>query len=144
MSTIAYRDGIMAADTRAYGGRYEPSPGRKAKIHRLYDGSIVGLSTATIGLSERYVAWLRDGADPAKMTDKIDIRVIMVKPDGKLYVADDSPYFAGPIETEFYAIGSGTCYAMGAMSMGATAEEAVRVACEHDPHTAAPIMVERL
>ncbi|WP_426287520.1 hypothetical protein [Luteibacter sp. E-22] len=144
MSTIAYRDGVMAADTRAYGGRGEPSPGRKRKIHKLDDGSVVGVSTATLGLSERFVAWLKGGGDPKDFDDKFDLRAVLVKPDGALYVADDTPYFSGPMETDFYAIGSGACYAMGAMAMGATAEEAVRVACEHDGHSALPIMVERL
>lgn len=144
MSTIAYRNGIMAADTRAYGGRGEPTPGRKVKVHRLDDGSIVGVSTATLGLSERFVAWLRAGANPKEFDAKFDMRAVMVKPSGQLYVADDTPYFSGPMETDYYAIGSGAGYAMGAMAMGATAEEAVRVACEHDPHSGMPLMAEKV
>jgi hypothetical protein len=144
MSTIAFRGGIMAADSRAYGGRGEPSPGRKVKIFRLDDGSLIGLSTSTPGTSERFVAWLKDGAKPDILNDKIDLRALMVRPDGGIYVIDNTPYFSGPMECDYYAVGSGTGYAMGAMAMGATAEQAVAVACDLDPHSGAPIMAERL
>jgi hypothetical protein len=64
----------------------------------------------------------------------------MVKPSGDLYFADDSLHFAGPIKSEYYAIGSGAGYAMGAFAMGATAEEAVKAACLFDNHCAEPVM----
>ena len=123
MSVVAYKDGVMAADSRAYGGSYETSPGRKMKIHRLDDGSRVGICSAVIGLPERYVAWLRSGADPATFgAPDPDCRVLMVKPNGDVYLADGGLYFSGPIQCDFYAIGSGAHYAMGAMAMGASAE----------------------
>ena len=43
------------------------------------------------------------------------------------------------IEHEYYAIGSGCEYAMGALEMGATAADAVLVACKLDVNCAKPV-----
>ena len=65
----------------------------------------------------------------------------MIKPDGSVFLADDSLYFSGPIECASYAIGSGALYAIGAMAEGASAERAVEVACMFDSHCGGPIVV---
>lgn len=143
MSVVAYRDGVMAADSKAFGGSYQPSPGAKTKLYRLADGSRLGVVTAVLGMGERFAAWMNAGGDPAAWgTDKPDLRALLVRPDGSVFLADDSVYFSGPIETEFYAIGSGSHYAMGAMALGATAGLAVEVACRFDPHCGGPIRLE--
>lgn len=137
MSTVVYRDGIMAADSRAYGGSGSPSPGWKQKVHRLPDGSVVGVATAVIGMAERFVAWLAAGADPDGWGGDVkpDLRAIMVKPDGTRFLAEDAFFWAGPIETDFFAIGSGSAYATGALARGASAVEAVEVAILYDHHS---------
>ena len=43
------------------------------------------------------------------------------------------------IKDQFYAIGSGGPYAMGAMAMGATPEQAVAIAARFDPNTGGDI-----
>lgn len=48
MTTIAYRNGVMAADTRAYSGGKLPI-GTKTKIERLEDGTLLGVSSITPG-----------------------------------------------------------------------------------------------
>lgn len=53
-----------------------------------------------------------------------------------LYDASGARY---AIKDQFYAIGSGGPYAMGAMAMGATPEEAVAVAARFDPNTGGEI-----
>lgn len=45
---------------------------------------------------------------------------------------------------KFWAVGSGSKVALGAMHMGASAERAVEIACLVDPYTAAPISVLKL
>ena len=48
MTIIAYRDGIMAADSRAYTG--DPDPiGVKQKI-RWHDGELLGASSRAVGI----------------------------------------------------------------------------------------------
>ena len=82
--------------------------------------------------------WYADGMP------NIDVRpdcftLLVVKPSGEMYVADDSVFLSGPIESEFYAIGSGRKYALGAMEMGAGPEYACEIACRFDPFSGAPI-----
>jgi hypothetical protein len=92
-------------------------------------------------MPERYVEWLRNGADPAKFgADKPDCCVILIKPSGDLFLAEDGLYFSGPIKSQFHAIGSGAKYALGAMAHGATAEQAVGVACQFDMHCGGDVM----
>lgn len=142
MSVVVYKDGILAADSRAYGGKYQTSPGAKAKMRRLSDGSRVGVTTAILGMGERFFAWMEAGADPKEWgpDPRPDLRAIIVRPDGAVFLAEDV-YFSGPIETTCYAIGSGADFALGAMACGATAEEAVRVACRFDDHCGEPVHV---
>lgn len=142
MSVVTYRDGVMAADSRAYGGNWQASPGQKTKIHQLEDGTRVGVTSAAVGQPERVVAWLRAGAIPEKWgSGDVLSSMLLVKPDGGVYLSRDSLYFAGPIHCEYYAIGSGADFALGAMAMGASAERAVEVACSLDPHCGAPVHV---
>lgn len=99
------------------------------------------MTSAVIGMPERYVKWLRDGANPDNWgAGEPDCCVLMVKPDGKVFLAEGGLYFSGPIECEYHAIGSGAKYALGAMAMGADAVQAVNVAARFDPHCGAPVL----
>ena len=136
MSTVVYRDGVLAADSRAYGGHGQDSPGEKRKIYRLKDGSVVGVTSGVLGMGERFAAWLNAGGDPSAWTGSDpDLRAIIIRPGGEVFLADDGLYFSGPIRCDHYAIGSGAPYAMGAMAMGASAVQAVHVAIAHDCHS---------
>ena len=144
MSVVAYRWGVLAADSRAYGGHGHPSPGFKRKLHRLADGSRVGVVSAKLGEPERFLAWLRKGRKPEEWTGgKPDIRALLVEPGGRVFLFEDSVWPSGPISpAEFYAIGSGQEYAIGAMAAGASAPEAVQIAIRFDPHCGGPVAVE--
>jgi hypothetical protein len=145
MSTIAYKNRVMAADTRAYGGSYNATPGSKTKIHELPDGSLIGAITSDIGQGERYVAWVRAGANVADWQGALpDCDVMLVKPDGTMWLAVSSLHFSGPIETTGYAIGSGAKYAIGAMACGRSAKAAVVVACDLCAHTGGYVQTLRL
>jgi len=135
VSVIVFRDGILASDSRAYGGDYQASPGTKQKLFKLADGSRVGVASATLGQPERFVAFLRGEVEASSLTGIAwDMRAIVVKPDGSIYLAESSVHMSGPIQCEFYAIGSGAKYALGAIFAGATAVEAVEAAIRFDPH----------
>lgn len=141
MTTIAYRDGIMAADTRAFAG-YNSDIGQKRKIHRLADGTLIGISTNRVGISEQLLAWYRSGADPKDGPAMLEKKftILVVKPDGGVFFANEEFAFAGPLTSRFFAIGSGDGFALGAMAMGATAKQAVAAACGLDVWSALPIM----
>lgn len=139
MTTIAFRDGVMAADTRAYtGGR--PPIGRKVKIQRLDDGTLIGCSSTTPGQGEAVIRWFAAGADPHNTPPgEAKTTLLAVKPNGEVYFASDSYNLSGPLSGDYFAIGSGDSYALGAMAMGASAERAVEVACDLDVWSEGPI-----
>jgi hypothetical protein len=142
VSVVVYKDGVLAADSKAWGGRGNASPGTKRKVHRLPDGTRVGIVSAVVGLPERFVGWLIDGADPLKWTgDQPDLAAIIVKPNGEVFLAHDSVYCSGPLTTSQHAIGSGSDYALGALEMGATIEQAIVVACRLNDCCGLPVHI---
>lgn len=141
MSVIVYHNGIMASDTRAYSGNSHPV-GNKMKIHRLKDGSLLGMSSSTPGLPEEFKAWLERGANYEDYgpTD-VDIEALLVKPDGSVYLYYNSYYRAGPLVGQTFTIGSGKKYALGAIAAGCDAAQAVEVAISCDPFCGGPVAV---
>lgn len=149
MTTIAFRDGLMAADSLAYGGSRQTPPGTKDKTHRLSAGAgrfanaLVGISSSNVGATESLMPWLEAGApvDHELKFMPTDFEILVVTPAGEVFLAFDNLAFTGPIRAEFYAIGGGKDLALGAMAMGASADKAVEVACELDTWTRGPIRV---
>lgn len=145
MSTITYRDGIMAADSRAYAGG--PTPiGFKKKLRKLVDGSMIGISTTLPGLSELVMDYFDNCASDVPNIDypqpeigEKKITILLVTADGEVYYADDSLNLSGPLDGEFWAIGSGEAYALGAMECGASAEEAIEIAKKFDVWSDGPV-----
>lgn len=141
MTTIVYRDGVMAADSRAWSGGHSPI-GMKNKVHRLEDGTLVGCASSIPGAAEAAVQWYRAGADP-KGEPPREFNLLVVRPDGSAYLADDNPYLSGPLHAPYFAIGSGRQFALGALAMGADAVEAVSIGIQLDTCSGGPITVMR-
>lgn len=141
MTTIAYRDGVMAADSRAYAG-YNAALGSKTKIRRLEDGTLVGCSATVPGFGEAVLDWYARGAKPddAPKAEGAKFSLLVVKPDGQALYAGDAFHLSGPISAPFFTIGSGEHAAQGALHHGASAAEAVEIACRVDVWSALPVM----
>ncbi|MRX32818.1 hypothetical protein [Aminobacter sp. MDW-2] len=134
MTTIAYRDGVMAADSQVTGG--DMARGEAQKVGRTKKGWLVGISGAS-GMLDEVIAWLDAGAvraDYPKVSAErpvwglvavSDKRVAVLSPEGVMQWANAA----------FHAQGSGNEIAMGAMAMGASAEQAVRIVSEFDVYT---------
>lgn len=142
MTTIAYRDGTMAADSRGYAGNCA-SLGTKSKIRKCPDGTLVGCSSNKPGQTEAVMAWFMAGADLSKVPDfgaiGPDFTLLVVRPDGTALYSDGSFHLSGPLTAPFFAVGSGRGPAYGALEMGASAQRAVEVACLHDVWSGGPI-----
>ncbi len=143
MTTICYRNGILAADSRITtsdesAGDYM---GKCAKLIRLPD-CIVGLQgESSPGVA--FLNWYRTGMKDMEMRAHIlasgaDFTAVVLTKHG-LFVWD---CWMQPERMcdEFYAVGSGTKAALGALHMGASAVKAVAVACKIDPWSAPPIV----
>lgn len=140
MTAIAYRDGIMAADSaeRSQGTLL----GYAKKIARLSDGTLVagaGQASACV----KFVAWISGGEDGKLDIQAEDFAALVVKPDGRVFRYDKEG-FALEINGEFHAEGCAYKLLIGAMAAGASAEEAVNIAVQYDGYCGGDVQVERL
>jgi hypothetical protein len=131
MTTIAYRDGVLAADRRAMIGDWV-TVGRVSKIARGPDGSLFA-ATGDLAVAARFRRWVEGGrAGDAPETGR-DSRCIVVEPDGRVLVFESDTFFVG--DGPFHAWGSGFPAALAAMHMGASAARAIEIAALLDPAT---------
>ena len=140
MTVAVYRAGIIAADTLVVD---ETTALYHAyKIFELDDGGLI----ATAGNGKECVAF-RDfflyNKEPAEEFEYKEFAGLWIRPDGAIYFCESHRHI-DPIIDEFIAIGSGRSAAYGALEMGASAEEAVRIACKYNVCCGEPITVLRL
>lgn len=147
MTTIAYRDGVMASDTAVTLG--DTLVGGIQKIFSV-NGHIIGASGGREAIVP-LLKWIEDGMDAANMPtfpadDDAGFYAIIVdraEPEKICYywTTKKGTVIVDPIEAEYFAVGSGKFLAMGAMAHGAGAQGAVRAAIKHDPHSAGPMNI---
>lgn len=137
MTTVAYRNGILAGDKAIFVTDHLTT---STKIWRLKDGRLVG-GSGLLSVVNVWREWLENGGDrPAILADKEDgIRGVIIDTQGRMWRHD--PYGVWLDEGEFLAIGSGAHHALGAMAFGASAAQAVKVASQFDPWTSSEINI---
>lgn len=137
MTTVAAKDGCMAADTQLTGD-YRL---RAQKIVQLADGTLVG-GAGTWHRCWAAMCWLLGGeqGDPPKLKDAC---LLIMKPDGSLWMAEEE-FPAFPLLDREAAIGSGAASAITAMRGGMSAGEAVKTACRIDCGSSDPVQMLRL
>lgn len=144
MTTIAYRDGVMAADSLVTG--HGIRMGSLAKVIRAKDGTLAGAAGNTLD-SAKLLTWVRlMGAEcrdnDVPPTEDKDTSLLIAYPDGIVeWIGAHDGRVA--VDAGFHAIGSGGEIAIGAMAFGATAEQAVEIACRFDVWSGGPVQVER-
>lgn len=134
MTTIAYRDGWLAADSGSFAG--DTWVGSRNKIVRLKDGRHAAGCGGSIEI-RAMLDWLDAGAQGPR-PDKGDVEIFVVEMDGSLMMCSQHGLQAAP-NAPFHATGSGYEIALGAMAAGASAEEAVRIACRYNVHSVEPV-----
>ena len=135
MTCIAYRAGVMVADSQAtMGGLKMPC---LPKI-TVAGGRLIGAAGDASAIN-RFVAWFGTDGKRPRLLKKEEFDAIVVDADGH---ADHWEEGMEPdrITMPFFAIGSGAELALGAMEMGATAEEAVAVAIKWDANCGGPVV----
>lgn len=144
MTTIAYRDGVLASDSRATIGS-TIVPEKADKVFQLADGGAVAI-TGSYNTAMELVRWLAlqaTGADEEELghrpaLDK-ESTVIHLRPDGVVMVYDGGRYDATELRAQYFAWGSGSDIALGALWMGADAKTAVQAAIALNIHTGGEI-----
>lgn len=150
MTCIAYRNGILAADSQSTDDNNLRL--KCKKLYRIGKGKNKGHIVATAGADfpgEVFVRWYEQGGDHLMPTADRDLiseddlfLCLVLTPEG-LFVVDKSCLLV-PIIIPFYAIGCGGAVAMGAMEKGAGAREAVAIACKWDSNCELPVVSMRL
>jgi ATP-dependent protease HslVU (ClpYQ) peptidase subunit len=152
MTTIAYKDGIMACDSKCTDD-YGAFLTRTHKIYRLANGALLGTAGDADArelmelLGKSTVKRLPSRKELADTKCRFD--GIMAFQNGRvfgvtIYQNDmgSETEWAGQIveiEERMAAVGSGYQFALGAMSAGRSAAEAVTVACRYDSYSQGPV-----
>lgn len=142
MTTLAYKDGVLASDSMALNSWN--ILGAKAKIDRR--GSILfGASGRSSSICRAFVDWGRRGfvGDPPQMRmgDGEDACGFIFPGEDRIimWTHDGPNEFRAP----YFGFGSGGEFATGAMAAGASPEEAIRIASQWDLGTNLPLRVVR-
>lgn len=142
MTTVCYRDGILAADSQVTDSSIIVGTVRKFDV--LPDGGVV-CTCGRLSDQQRFFDWIvSDKNDDKKPKVESDFEAVHIGPGGEImwYGSDLQPYQFD--HGGYWSIGSGFQLAMGAMAHGATAEEACRIACKHDIGSSEPVLVHNI
>lgn len=138
VTTIAYRDGVLAADTLATWG--DTRDGHVTKIAKR--GRVLAAIAGNVSGGQAFLDWFNRGMKgPPPKSEAGDNQWFAY-----LFTPDDWMLLWGPrgwerCQAEMMTLGSGGDFARGAMSMGASPAEAVAVAIQHDTKSGGPITV---
>lgn len=136
MTTIAYRDRVMASDSRVTIKDFVFDNNSK-KIWRLSDGSLFGASGDVVG-GFQLLDLLRFHVRQKKFTlpNKYckGTKALFVSPKGVLYYYETG-YWEELGKRHYSAVGSGAKYALAAMDAGANAVQACRIGIHRDVYS---------
>lgn len=141
MTTIAYRDGVMAADSGSWMG--DASFPWARKLVRGSDGTLYGVC-GDAAQANGFIEWVEGGCSgerpAAEKTDQngSSYLVLVAAPrSGRVKVLTARGIEA--YEAPYFAIGAGNVGALCAMHAGASAEDAIRAAIVHAPGAEGPV-----
>lgn len=143
MTAIAYRSGIMAADSVGWACGKTVKTSVAPKIKRMPDG---GMFAACGSATEifRFAEWMLTGKSrPADFDKDEQFTGLWAKPDGSLWLCNYTLHFYQLCDP-FFAIGAPDTFMIGALHAGASAEEAVRLAVLHTDGAGGAVQVEEL
>lgn len=140
MTTIAFDGRVLAGDRQAnWGGT--PIPTRKVfKVRHPRHGAWIWGCSGSAAESTAFDRWAKGLGSPTALKGSV---VLAVNEDGAIWTMDEQLVWVR-LDTDCWAIGSGTDYALGAMKAGASAKEAVEIASALDVHTGLGVDCVRL
>lgn len=138
MTTIAYRDGIIAGDGRETCQNDDTASimivrDDCVKVHKI-GNSLFGAAHGSEAI-EILLKQLRKHKGKRGKVKPIDGEVagLLIEKNGSIWLFEGSMW--QKIDMPYYAVGSGSYYAMAAMDAGASAVEAVEIAMRRDPYS---------
>ena len=142
MTTIAYKDGILASDS-LISNSCGVAVGKMCKVAK--GKSTVGAAAGVYGDVVAFLAWVTDHDCDMAKRPKFEgaLNGLIVYSDGAL-ICIDGNFAPGALGVDVAAIGAGLELALGAMAAGASAEQAVAIACDLDLSSGLPVHHVRL
>jgi hypothetical protein len=151
MTCVVFKDGILASDSQLVSRSWTCVGDFKKIGTHTVDGVTYGYgATGETAYCQKFsdwihspafALWLSDGSGHPNLEPAGKDEVctgILFKPDGSC-VRFEGNYPPFTLRAPFYAFGSGDALAMGAMAAGATAHEAVEIACKFDVLSNGPV-----
>ena len=137
MTTIAYKDGVLAFDSRVTEDDVPLGTVRKG----IQTDRFLAAAAGDLDIVHEFLKWIADDLNPPKkpkLGKGEDFTGWVIDSSGRLTEYSKS---LKPVRysAEFYSIGSGANFAKGAMAAGSTAKEAVTIAAKFDPATGGDI-----
>lgn len=130
MTVVAYRDGVLAADTLVTSNGGGTRRAETVKIVKR--GEVLGAAVGEFMASRRFLDWVRSGLEG----DCPDLGEGESDAHGYIFhrgrILTFTPKGRNTLDAPFWAAGSGFEFAMGAMAAGATPREAVVIAMQFD------------
>lgn len=135
MTTIAYRDGVLAADTLFNANDMRDSYG--PKIFRV--GKVLVGVAGSIAAGLRLRGWVESGMKGESPYFGTDHGNGIVASEAGVMVWSGAGCW--PVREPFYALGSGQAFAIGAMAAGKRSDQAVRIAARFDIYTGGKVTI---
>jgi ATP-dependent protease HslVU (ClpYQ) peptidase subunit len=130
MTTIAYKDGIVAYDTRVCSGDFIMEDNYEK---RIVVENVSFFIAGAISDNDNFIACYFDGEEPSQDNDNA---ALVVTKEGELWVAainQEYGFWKRKLNLNNpYTMGSGGQYAISAMDLGLSAAEAVKFAFTRD------------
>jgi hypothetical protein len=155
MSTIAYRDGVLAGDsllTQNYA-----NVGMVRKIGRNIDGSIIGGAVGCLSDVSAFIDYIQTlgplmpnfpaghaapPASPLHPGEDSPLGMVIIQHkrsfQRRIFLWEGTSRL-NEVVADYLALGSGKNAALGAMEAGASAKRAVEIACMIDPYSGLPV-----
>jgi ATP-dependent HslUV protease subunit HslV len=127
MTVVAYRAGVLAADTAIWRGTL--LAGHRTKFVAGPKGELAAAAGSTAD-ARRFEGWVQSGRKRKFRAEWEPFDALLVLACGSIQrVACDGTLFE--VDAEWAAIGSGAEIAIGALAAGADAAQAVAIAIDH-------------
>lgn len=135
MTAVAYRSGIMAADTQITASNSGGEVATSFNFRKIAKGkTTLGGFAGSVKNIPPYLKWIEEHDGDVKFIPDKPISGLLAKKTGRkieLFSVDDGTIW--PIGHDYGYEGSATFFLAGAMAMGAEAVEAVELAMKHVP-----------
>lgn len=144
MTTIVYRDGVMAGDgteTNYREGETCAILTRNCiKVWRLPNGELFGASSGSEDIERLRIALVK-GLPAPKLDDVNGLRVDL---KGRIWLYEGNIWQRVGAREGYYSVGSGSVFAFALLKAGHGAVETCKIAKELDPYSGGKVTVVKL